>query len=68
MQRAWAALEEKGVAYKWVEIDPYRAPEAGSPSGATKIALTLEEKRAKYPEFVNASPRCVSPVLPQNAT
>ena len=40
-QRAWVALEEKGVEYQYVEINPY---EAGQQPGAyTKIALSIEE-------------------------
>uniref|UniRef100_A0A7S4C6T0 Glutathione transferase n=1 Tax=Chrysotila carterae TaxID=13221 RepID=A0A7S4C6T0_CHRCT len=59
VQRVWIALEEKGVDYEYVEIDPYRKAEGS----ATKIALTLEEKQERYPEFVAASPRGLVPAL-----
>jgi len=58
-QRAWIALEEKGVAYKYVEINPY---EIGA-DGDTKRALSLEQKRERYPEFVRCSPRGLVPAL-----
>lgn len=60
LQRAWTCLEvisEKlGVEYEYVVIEPYMV---GSDGSETKTPLPLEEKAARYPEFVRASPRCV---------
>jgi glutathione S-transferase len=39
----WAALEEKGLDYHWVEVDPYKSP-SPSDKWSTKTALSLEEK------------------------
>jgi len=58
-QRAWIALEEKGVEYQYVEINPYEMGER--PGTYTKIALSIEEKRRKYPDFVATSPRGLVP-------
>jgi glutathione S-transferase len=60
-QRVWIALEEKGITYQYVEIDPYEA--AGAPGQYTKRALPLDEKRRRYPDFVAASPRGLVPAL-----
>ena len=59
-QRVWIALEEKQVAYDYVEINPY---EAGVGGRSTKKALPLDEKRRRYPEFVAASPRGLVPAM-----
>ena len=61
-QRAWIALEAKGVAYRYVEINPYEVDPA-KPGGYTKLQLPMEEKRAKYLNFVLASPRGLVPAL-----
>ena len=53
-QRAWIALEEKDVAYKWIEINPYEECPEG---GYTKTALSIEKKRQKYPAFVKCCPK-----------
>jgi glutathione S-transferase len=61
-QRAWIAAEECGVNYRWVEINPYYVnPE--QPGGYTKKAMTLDEKRADTPEFIQASPRGLVPAI-----
>ena len=58
-QRAWIALEEKGVDYDWVEIDPYeRATAAGQ---YTKKSLQLAEKKRLYPDFVRCCPKGLVP-------
>lgn len=59
-QRAWIALEEKGVEYQYVEVDPYKAGDNGA---YTKTPLSIEEKRARYPAFVAASPRGLVPAI-----
>jgi glutathione S-transferase len=56
-QRAWIALEMKGVQYKWVEAVLYE----GDPS--TKRALSVEQKRRLTPGFVECSPRGLVPGL-----
>lgn len=60
VQRAWIALEEKQVPYRWIEINPYEDGEFGK---ATKKALSLEEKRRRYPDFVAASPLGLVPAM-----
>jgi glutathione S-transferase len=60
VQRAWIALEEKGVEYQWQEINPYEDGQFGK---ATKLALPLEEKRRRYPDFVAASPSGLVPAI-----
>jgi len=60
-QRVWIALEEKGVPFRYVEINPYE--DALAPGAYTKTALSLEEKRRRYPDFVAASPRGLVPAL-----
>lgn len=59
VQRVWIALEEKGEPYQYVEINPYKEIS----EGYTKIALSIEEKRAKYPDFIAASPDGLVPAL-----
>jgi hypothetical protein len=59
-QRTWAALEElcekDGIEYEYISIDPYYK----GPNGEdTKNPLPLEEKRRRYPGFIEASPRYV---------
>eukprot|EP00401_Gymnodinium_catenatum_P079806 CAMPEP_0117527174 /NCGR_PEP_ID=MMETSP0784-20121206/36661_1 /TAXON_ID=39447 /ORGANISM="" /LENGTH=329 /DNA_ID=CAMNT_0005323417 /DNA_START=1 /DNA_END=990 /DNA_ORIENTATION=+ len=61
-QRAWIALEEKGVPYRYVEINPYEV-DPREPGGYTKRPLKLEVKQAKYPDFVASSPRGLVPAL-----
>ena len=57
-QRAQIALEAKQVAYEYVECAIY---EEGTSS--TKIALPLEEKKRRNPEFVKCSPLGLVPAL-----
>jgi glutathione S-transferase len=61
-QRAWIALEESGTNYLYKEINPYQVDSA-EPGGYTKQALSLEEKRQLYPDFVDASPRGLVPAI-----
>ena len=61
VQRVWIAMEEKGIPYSYVEINPYEA--ATAPGTYTKKALSLDEKRRRYPGFVEASPRGLVPAL-----
>lgn len=61
-QRAWIALEEKGVDYEIVSIIPYVA-DASKPGGLSKNPLSLEEKKKKYPEFIAASPKGLVPAI-----
>lgn len=61
-QRAWIACEEKGVDYRWVEINPY-VVDPSEPGGYTKKQLPLDEKRAMYPSFVVASPKGLVPAV-----
>jgi len=61
-QRAWIALEEKGVPYRYIEINPYEV-DPKEPGGYTKRPLKLEQKRAMCPDFVAASPRGLVPAV-----
>mmetsp|Transcript_48772 Transcript_48772/g.76137 ORF Transcript_48772/g.76137 Transcript_48772/m.76137 type:complete len:314 (-) Transcript_48772:92-1033(-) len=63
-QRAWAHLEELvdyGLEYTYIPINPY--VDTGKDDIFTKQPLTLEQKSAKYPEFVAASPRGLVPAI-----
>ena len=51
-QRAWIALEEKGVPYQYVEITPYKT-DPWKPGGLSKNPLSLDEKRQAYPDFMS---------------
>jgi glutathione S-transferase len=61
-QRAWIAAEESGVNYQWIEINPYYV-NPQQPGGYTKKAMTLPEKDALYPDFIQASPRGLVPAI-----
>ena len=61
-QRAWIALEEKGVDYQYIDVNPYEVDES-NPGGYTKRALPLDIKRERYSEFVACSPRGMVPGL-----
>ena len=54
-QRAWIAMEAKGVEYHWEEIVPYEV-DPSAPGGYTKKQLPLAEKRCVLP----AVPLCVA--------
>ena len=58
-------MNEKKVAYRLEEIDPYEPPPPGAASGNrwTKTSLSLAAKAAKYPAWVAASPRGLVPAL-----
>ena len=56
-QRAWIALEAKGVEYEYVECTLYEH------NAATKVALPLETKRRLNPGFVEVSPIGLVPAL-----
>ena len=62
-QRVWIALREKGVEFNLTEIDPYQPTKPGEYS---KVALSLDEKRQKYPDWIAASPRGLVPALRHN--
>lgn len=61
-QRAWIAVEEKGLEYEYVPIEPYE-PDPSKPGGYSKTPLALSEKRKLYPDFVAASPRGLVPAI-----
>ena len=61
-QRAWIAAEESGANYQWIEINPYYV-DPKKPGGYTKKAMTLAEKKEKFPDYVAASPRGLVPAL-----
>jgi len=61
-QRAWIAMEEKKVAYQWIEINPYEV-DPKEPGGYTKKALPLAEKGKRHPGFLEASPTGLIPGL-----
>ena len=57
-QRAWIALEEKGVPYELVECELYEG------DASSKVSLSLSEKhRRNPPEFARASPFGLVPAL-----
>lgn len=47
--------------YQYLEINPYKAEAADAQNN--KVSLPLNKKRARYPEFVAASPRGLVPAL-----
>jgi glutathione S-transferase len=61
-QRAWIVAEECNVPYQWVEINTYEV-NTNNPGGYTKYALSLADKDALYPGFVQASPRGLVPAI-----
>ena len=61
-QRAWIALEEKGVDYRYQEINPYQV-DPTEIGGYTKKPLPLDEKQKQYPDFIECSPRGLVPAL-----
>eukprot|EP00931_Biecheleriopsis_adriatica_P122127 TRINITY_DN97141_c0_g1_i1.p1 TRINITY_DN97141_c0_g1~~TRINITY_DN97141_c0_g1_i1.p1 ORF type:complete len:330 (-),score=48.91 TRINITY_DN97141_c0_g1_i1:65-1054(-) len=61
-QRAWIALEEKGIPYRYVEINPYEV-DPREPGGYTKKPLKLEVKKTCYPDFLASSPRGLVPAV-----
>ena len=61
-QRAWIAAEESKANYQWVEINPYYV-NPNQPGGYTKKAMSIQEKQAAYPGFVEASPRGLVPAI-----
>mmetsp|Transcript_113218 Transcript_113218/g.366095 ORF Transcript_113218/g.366095 Transcript_113218/m.366095 type:complete len:291 (-) Transcript_113218:57-929(-) len=60
-QRAWIALEECGVPYKYVECEMYEG------SASTKRPLPLEEKRRRNADWIAVSPRGLVPALRHGA-
>ena len=67
-QRVWIALEEKGINYQYNEINPYETEsttsgDQNSSSNYTKIALSLTEKRIRYPKFIESSPKGLVPAI-----
>ncbi|CAE7723884.1 PARC [Symbiodinium pilosum] len=61
-QRAWIALEEKGVAYQYVAIEPYQE-DASKPGGYSKNPLPLDGKKRRYPDFMASSPKGLLPAI-----
>eukprot|EP00873_Tetraselmis_striata_P010183 jgi/Tetstr1/430447/TSEL_020257.t1 len=62
-QRAWIAVEEKGVDYQYCEVNPYEV-NPDEPGGYTKRQLPLAEKAAvNGAAFIAASPRGLVPAL-----
>eukprot|EP00899_Mesostigma_viride_P005255 jgi/Mesvir1/14730/Mv05378-RA.1 len=61
-QTAWIALEEAGVPYHYVEVNPWEV-DPGAPGGYTRRPLPSATLRSRYPEFVAASPMGVLPAL-----
>mmetsp|Transcript_31845 Transcript_31845/g.77605 ORF Transcript_31845/g.77605 Transcript_31845/m.77605 type:complete len:322 (-) Transcript_31845:6-971(-) len=64
-QRAWIAMEEKGVNYQWIEINPYEI-DPNEPGGYTKKALPLKAKGKRHPGFLEVSPTGLIPGLDNN--
>lgn len=56
-QRAWIALEELGIPYSTVEVNPYQT------GLSTKTPKPIAQKAADYPGFVEASPKGLVPAL-----
>ena len=61
-QRAWIALEELNIDYRWVEPQLYAFDEEKM-GGYTKRALPLKRKQRLTPGFVETSPRGLVPSL-----
>eukprot|EP00039_Didymoeca_costata_P029611 m.25511 g.25511 ORF g.25511 m.25511 type:complete len:329 (-) comp7710_c0_seq2:48-1034(-) len=61
-QRAWIALEELGISYRYIEINPYEV-DVNEPGGYTKKQLPLPQKEKLYPDFVATSPRGLVPAV-----
>jgi len=66
-QRTWIACEETGVGYLWKEINPYKV-DPNQAGGYTKLSHSLDEKRRRYPDFVDASPRGLVPAVAHTDT
>jgi len=66
-QRTWIACEETGVEYLWKEINPYKV-DPNQAGGYTKLSHSLDEKRRRYPDFINASPRGLVPAVAHTDT
>lgn len=64
-QRAWIALEELDIPYRWVEVNPYLV-DPKEPGGYSKRSLTLPEKAELLPDFIRASPRGLVPALEES--
>lgn len=78
-QRVWIALEEKGIDYQYIEINPYEDPvdngdqefdntSSSSTKKYSKIALSLSEKRLRYPRFIETSPKGLVPAISYTAS
>ena len=78
-QRVWIALEEKGIDYQYIEINPYEDTvddgdqefdnsSSSSTKKYSKIALSLSEKRLRYPRFIETSPKGLVPAISYTAS
>eukprot|EP01084_Bolivina_argentea_P075624 137065_1 len=65
VQRVWIALEETGIDYKYIEINPYEV-NPKEPGGYTKKQLPIETKTKLYPNFIRSSPRGLVPSFDNN--
>lgn len=61
-QRVWIALEELGLDYKYVEVNPY-CVDPSQPGGYTKDKQSIQKKRETLPEFVAVSPYGLVPSI-----
>lgn len=61
-QRVWITLEELGIPYQYIEVNPYRV-DPTEPGGYTKQSLSLEEKKKLVPNFIATSPRGLVPAI-----
>eukprot|EP00977_Amphora_coffeiformis_P024152 scaffold15108_cov180-Amphora_coffeaeformis.AAC.28 len=60
--RVWAALEELGINYKYIEVNPYKVDHS-LPGGYSKEGQTIQDKKKLLPEFVKVSPYGLVPVI-----
>eukprot|EP00293_Proteomonas_sulcata_P015076 CAMPEP_0184297666 /NCGR_PEP_ID=MMETSP1049-20130417/8561_1 /TAXON_ID=77928 /ORGANISM="Proteomonas sulcata, Strain CCMP704" /LENGTH=332 /DNA_ID=CAMNT_0026607499 /DNA_START=357 /DNA_END=1355 /DNA_ORIENTATION=+ len=61
-QRAWIAMEEKDIDYKYVEVNPYEV-DPKEEGGYTKKQLPINEKKRLFPDFLAVNPNGLVPAL-----